>query len=257
MKVKTTNPDYLPMTTKVEKCNSTTKRNAIKHSNRFFILFVFVAIINSISCSQSSESYNTEHIIQGIPCKGDVNYFFNHKLRRCTLSKDYTYDGFTMPSGSLLYLFKSGTPEICEISREASFNGLLLPANSKVMYNIYGQKTGFWLAEKRSIQGVMIAHSWDGITNKVHKNGKLKAVWLAEEQEIEGVPCTSSMNIFIYGMKALHYGTKRMAFFYENGKLQQAMISKDIEIQGISFKKGELICFDKEGKIDRNAKLCE
>jgi hypothetical protein len=162
-----------------------------------------------------------------------------------------------MPNGSFVTFFKSGFPGMCTLSREASFNGLLLPANSKVMYNIYGQKIGFWLAEKRSIQGVMIAHSWDGIVNKVHKNGKLKAVWLAEEQEIEGVPCTSSMNIFIYGMKAMHYGTKRMAFFYDNGKLQQAMISKDIEIQGINFKKGELICFDKEGKIDRDAKLCE
>ena len=80
-------------------------------------------------------------------------------------------------------------------------------------------------------------------------NGKLSAIWLANDETNEGIPCTSNVNIFKYGFSVISKGTNRMVFFHEYGKLQQAMLSKDIFIQRQPLKKGDLVRFDENGKI--------
>jgi hypothetical protein len=45
-----------------------------------------------------------------------------------------------------------------------------------------------------------------------------------------------------------------MAWFHDNGHLQQAMLSRDVTLQGHSFKKGDVINLDPDGKVDLKAK---
>ena len=56
------------------------------------------------------------------------------------------------------------------------------------------------------------------------------------------------------GFDVIRLGTQRMAWFYDNGQLQQAMLSQDVTLQGHSFKKGEVISLGFDGKIVLNAK---
>jgi hypothetical protein len=94
----------------------------------------------------------------------------------------------------------------------------------------------------------------DGRGARLHRNGKLLAIWLAQDEMIDGVPCTSSGNPFRMGLTAARLGTQRMAWFYENGHLQQAMLSQDFIVQGHSFKKGEVISLTLDGQVDVHAK---
>jgi hypothetical protein len=45
-----------------------------------------------------------------------------------------------------------------------------------------------------------------------------------------------------------------MVWFYDDGHLQQAMLSQDFSLQGHSFKKGDVISLGPDGQVDMNAK---
>lgn len=207
--------------------------------------------------AQSSNTTSSQQIIQSIPCRGKMEYYRSGKIRTCYLSKDYEKDGNILSAGSKLFFEENGNLTGCRICKESKFYGVLFPAKTCVFFNRWGHRFSFWLPEDTRIQGHLIAATSDGIGNSLHLNGKLKAIWLADDEEISGVPCSSSMNIFRFGSRVLSLGTKRMVWFYDNGQLQQAMLARDVTIQGHSFKKGDLIYFDKDGRIDLNSKNIE
>jgi hypothetical protein len=62
------------------------------------------------------------------------------------------------------------------------------------------------------------------------------------------------MNVFKMGLHAFFLGTQRMVWFYDNGHLQQALLSRDFTIQGRIFKKGDVIYFGSDGIADLTAK---
>lgn len=246
--------NYLPSTTNVEMVNSKTKRKLIIESNRFIMLLVFVAIFNCISCSQSSVNLKSEQIIQGIPCIGEVKYFSNKKLNSCFLSKDFTIEEYLLPAGSKVFFYTNGKLDHSIISKETNFLGQALPAKTYVFFNHWGEKLSFWLPENTIIQGHLIGASDDGVGTPLYPNGKLKEIWLLKDTVIDNVPCTTSGNPFKYGNHVAHMGTERRVKFYDNGKLQQALLFRDVTIQGHSYKKGEFIYLDKDGKIDLSVK---
>jgi hypothetical protein len=217
-------------------------------------MIIFVVFFNTISCSQSQVKDNTVQIIQGIPCKGEVKFFENNKLNTCCLSQDYTLDEYLLPAGSILNLDSDGKISSCIISQETNFCGQLLPAKTSVFFNMWGEKLSFWLPKNTIIQGYLVGASNDGPGTPLYPNGKLKEFWLQKDLLIDNVPCTSSANIFKYGWHVISLGTDRRVKFYDDGHLQRAMLSADATIQGHSYKKGELIYFDKDGKIDLKVK---
>jgi len=78
---------------------------------------------------------------------------------------------------------------------------------------------------------------------------------LAEQDEmIDGVPCTSRAGLFKMPLRVTFLGTERMAWFYEDGHLKQALLSCKFTIQGHNFKKGDVICLGADGKLDLKAK---
>ena len=231
-----------------------TKSKIILESNRFYMMIIFIIIFNGISCSQSNVKNNEEQIIQGIPCKGEVKYFENNKLNSCFLAKDFTIEEYLLPAGTKLFLNNDGTLSRCIISKETNFFGQTLPAKTNVFLNMWENKLSFWLPENTIIQGYLIGASNDGIATPLYPNGKLKEIWLLNDTLIDKIPCTTSGNLFKYGWHVAHLGTERRVKFYDNGHLQRALLSRDVTIQGHSYKKGELIFLDKDGKIDLNVK---
>jgi hypothetical protein len=192
-----------------------------------------------------------------IPCAGTIKTRQSGRLSSCILAADYPTPEGVLPSGSRVLFLNDGTPYECVISRESAFGEHLLPAKTTVFYNHWGNRFSFWLPKETRLAGFAVRKSTDGIGNKLHTNGTLKAIWLAYDQDISGVPCSSSQNIFRFGWSVMTLGTKRMVWFYEDGTLQQAMLSRDYSAQGFSFKKGDLIYLDQNGRIVQNAKWME
>jgi hypothetical protein len=237
---------------KTTKMKTKTKRKTIPESGRFYMMIILISIFNSLSYSQSGIKDNTEQIVQGIPCKGEVKYFENNKINTCFIAKDYTIEDYLLPAGSSLTFNSDGTISDCRISKETKFFGQILPAKTVVFFNHWGEKLSFWLPENTNIQGHLVRASNNGPGEPLYQNGNLKEIWLVNDEIIDGVPCSTSGNIFLYGWHIISFGTNRRVRFYDNGHLQRAMLSKDIVIQGHSYKMGEFIFLDKEGKIDLN-----
>jgi hypothetical protein len=221
------------------------------------ISFILIIIFFQVSMAQPLKPTFSQQKILSVPCLGTVKYHKNGKIKSCYLAQNYEVEGNLLPAGSKLFFWDNGNPSECWISKEANFYGQLLPAKTSVFFNRWGHKFCFWLPKEMRIQGHLIASTNDGIGNSLHLNGKLKAIWLAGDEDINGIPCSSSENIFKYGFHVMSLGTKRMVWFYDTGQLQQAMISHEITIQGYQFKKGDIIYFDKNGKIDLNSKKNE
>jgi hypothetical protein len=213
-----------------------------------------------VHCSVGAAPLNglqEEQLVQGIPCGGNVEYHSNGKIKSCILSRDYTVEGYLLPHASKVFFGPGGELDQCRLGDSAGICGQVFPVGSTIFFNHWGQKVSFWLRSNTVIQGHEISATDDGIGNSMYPTGKLKAIWLADDQDIEGVPCTSSGNIFRFGFSVLHLGTRRMAWFHENGRLRQAMLSRDITIQGHSFSKGDIVSFDTNGKIDLGASKLE
>ncbi len=82
-----------------------------------------------------------------------------------------------------------------------------------------------------------------------YRNGKLAQAWLAKDQKIQGIPCmAASFWTEVFGGKAAVY-------FYDNGKLAKCKLAKNITIQGHTFKKGEHVRFNRDGKLIVNQDL--
>lgn len=214
------------------------------------MVIIFTTIFNSTSYPQSNSKENTEQIIKNIPCRGEVEYFKNNKINTCVLAKDFIIDGYWLPESSKLFFNSDGKLDRCIISKETKFFGQPLPPGTSVFFNYWGEKLSFWLPENTLIQGHLIGAQNDGPGTPLYENGKLKEIWLVNDELIDGIPCTTSGNIFIYGYQVARMGTERRVKFYDNGKLKQALLFRDVTIQGHSYKKGEFIFLDKDGKID-------
>lgn len=188
-------------------------------------------------------------ISQNIPCKENSEKYDHGHLKSCILSANYTIDGYVIPENSSIAFNKKGALDYVKLGKDAKMLNQLFPAKTQIFFNHWIGPFSFWPSKQMEIQGHILVSRWDGIGNAMFANGRLSAIWLANDETIEGIPCTSSVNIFKYGFSVISKGTNRMVFFHENGKLQQAMLSKDIIIQGKSFKKGDLVRFDEFGKL--------
>jgi hypothetical protein len=190
---------------------------------------------------------------QDLACAGTPKRFSRGELKSCQLSRADTVLGFALPSGSQLHFETPGILTWARISRETAFGTLTLPPHATVFFNRQGQLRGFWLHEEANIQGYLIPGHEDGVGNKVLPDGTLRAVWLAHEEVIDDVPCASAVNVFRMGFHVISLGTQRMAWLYDDGRLQQAMIARDIDIQGHAFKAGDVISLRRDGTIDLTA----
>ena len=218
--------------------------------NNIIMMFILLVAFSGPYRSQNPDSEKGQ-VVTGIPCKGKVKYFSDQKISCCMLARDFEIDHHLIPAESEVKFNRDGTPSSCRLSRDTKFYGQLLPKETRVFFNHWAEPLSFWLAKDARIQGYLIGAMNDGPGIPLYANGKLKEFWLAQDSVIQGIPCTSSGNVFVYGWHVISMGTERRIKFHDNGMLQRAMLSQDLNIQGYVYKKGELIYLDREGKVDR------
>ena len=101
-----------------------------------------------------------------------------------------------------------------------------------------------FLPRNTEIQGILCrGDSHRGWETAFYRNGKLALAWLARTEEIQGVPCmkASFWTEIFGGGAAVH--------FHDNGRLAKCKLARDAIIQGHTFKKGDHVSFDREGKL--------
>lgn len=191
------------------------------------------------------------HALQSnLPCVDKATLHRNGTVKHCRLASEHRFGVQLLPAGSDVYLLETGVPERIVLGAGAAFNGQVLPAKATVFLERDGRLRSFWLPEDAVIQGHRIPGQEDRRGNRLHPNGTVRAVWLVGDQEIDGIPCTTSGNVFRMGLRVIRLGSRRMAWFYDNGRLQQAMLSRDAVILGHAFKKGDIISLRRDGTVD-------
>jgi hypothetical protein len=64
-----------------------------------------------------------------------------------------------------------------------------------------------------------------------HENGQMKRAFLLEERELEGMPC------------------RRWIWWYEDGRLDNLELARDLAVQGHAFPAGTRVFFDRAGRL--------
>jgi hypothetical protein len=170
-------------------------------------------------------------------------------LESCTLAGPYVAGEHRLPPGSAVWFREDGSLRMSRLGADAPVSGQVLPTGTVLHFRPGNLLRHFWLPADTELQGHLVRSQSDGAGNRLHPNGRLLAIWLARDEDIDGVPCTSSGNPFRMGLGVIRLGTQRMVWFHDSGRLQQAMLSRDVELQGHRFEKGEVISLTPEGRI--------
>ncbi len=193
-----------------------------------------------------------------LSCDAAPKRFDNGQLEQCTLVGDYRVPELTLPSGSRLSFSRTGALSEAFLGGPAEVHGQLLPSKATLFFDPAGRLRHFWLGEESSIQGHRLRAMGMGYTgylgHMLYANGKLRAAWLAGEELIDGIPCASKLPLMRGAWHAVRLGAQAMVWFYDDGRLRQAMLARDVNVQGHPFKKGELISLRRDGTLDPAAK---
>lgn len=211
---------------------------------------IFLAV--SVKGSTTPETLAAPREIMGNlwPAGTEVNLNEKGELARCRLAQEFsTSSGFKLPAGTEIWSFTAGQPCACCLHGDSHFCGLTLPQHSTVFLPSVRAGWRLWPSQPVLIQGHLCGASDDGVGHFFYFDGALRAAWLVGIQEIEDVPCVSA--VAGMPMQVWVYGTDRMAWFYRNGHLRQAMVAREVEIQGRIFTKGDIIVFNRDGTLDR------
>jgi len=192
-----------------------------------------------------------------VPCAGSPKRHDSGQVEQCTLARDYRSGDLTLPAGSLVTFTRTGVISEVFLAAPVVVSGQTLPPKATLFFDAAGRMRHFWLREESLIQGYRLRAMGKGYTgylgHMLHANGKLRAAWLAGEEVIDGIPCASKLRLLRGGWHAIRLGARAMAWFYEDGRLRQAMLARDTIIQGQAFRKGEVLSLRRDGTLDPTA----
>ena len=136
--------------------------------------------------------------------------------------------------------------EYCILSREDTLSGQPLPAGTEVHFTEDGVNWCF-LQKDTIIQGHLCRGKGHNFMTSFHPNGQLRTAWLAIDEVMQGIPCSKFR--FLSAVFAGIHGKPCQTSFYENGQLRYCELSKNMTIQGKSYKKGDAVRFNTNGTL--------
>lgn len=187
---------------------------------------------------------------QGMSCEGTPKRRTDGTIERCRLAAEYRVGNIALPAGSDLTVRTSGVVLEAVLRGPTMVGGQPLPDKATLSFDSAGIPYDFFLDKSAVYKGHHLRAKDKGVGHMLYPDGKLRAIWLAEEEVIDGIPCASNLPLFGGWWHAITIGAQAMAWFYENGQLQQAMLSRDFTIQGHSFKKGDVVRLNRDGTLD-------
>lgn len=194
-----------------------------------------------LTCAVNSAAQDSLTNKHRFPCRESQS-----TRKSCVLARDYAIADGTLPEGTELRFPGGGM--LARLSRRAAIQKRELPPAATIHFDAAGKVRGFWLHADAAIAGHVIRGHEDGVPNTLYDSGALRSIWLAGDEVIDGVPVTSSGNVLRMGWRVMSLGTQRMVYFYEDGRLRQAMLSRDAQVGGVLYRKGDVVRFDEEGQ---------
>jgi hypothetical protein len=151
------------------------------------------------------------------------------------LSADTIVDGVPCAAGHY-WRFADGHLHRCQLSRAAKVHGVELPAKSTVAFEPGGTWAFVFLPGTTVLEGHRCRGGGHSYMTEFHENGRLKLCWLEHEEVIDGVPCARATFLGeVFG------GGPSGVIFHEDGKLAGCRASRDVTINGRTFRKGERV----------------
>jgi hypothetical protein len=185
--------------------------------------------------------------LQAICAGGQVTLWKNGRVSSCVVAGPTSVMGQLVPAGTEVEFFQA--PEQADgdyissylLGEDAVIRGIRLPAGSRVFPPDAQGMTNIWPSREVAVQGWKCEPVSGGTGFLIYPDGRLRAMHLSRDEDVDGVPCTSRIGLF---------GGKLLVWLHENGRLQQATVSRDAAIQGHAFRKGDLVSLDPDGRLD-------
>ncbi|MBT3299567.1 MAG: hypothetical protein HN657_03400 [Candidatus Marinimicrobia bacterium] len=143
--------------------------------------------------------------------------------------------------------YDNGTIEFCRLAKADTISGQIFPKGTGVHFTKEGSMNWCFLPEDMMIQGHYCLGGGHSFMTGFYPNGQLKTAWLVQDEIIQEIPC-SKFRFFSAIFHGFH-GKDGSTNFYNNGQLMYCELSRDITIQGQSFKIRDSIRFDRSGKL--------
>jgi hypothetical protein len=100
------------------------------------------------------------------------------------------------------------------------------------------------------MQGHTLWDHEDGLGHMLYASGAIRAIWLAKGEAIQGVPGARRLPLGQGWWHSITLGAQAMTWFFEDGKLEQALLSQDITLDGHAFTRGDVVRFHRDGTVD-------
>ena len=161
---------------------------------------------------KTDETFVQPTDVQGVSCSYVV-YYDDGKMKSCVLAREDTLSGQSLPLGTIVFFSRDGVMESCFLQRDTEIQGHLCKGRS------------------------------DNWSTAFHPNGELKLAWLAKDEIIQDVPCASVS----FWKDA--FGSGAGTYFFADGKLRGCKLAQDATVGGLSFRKGDHVAFEENGKV--------
>ena len=153
------------------------------------------------------------------------------------LAKDTEIDGWPCKQGFIAFHADWKLDEL-QLSKDHERNGIFMPAGTWVFPDKNGNPGVCIFQRDIEIQGYLCRGSGSGkqgFMTSFYASGKLKQFFSRDPVTVNGVVCDDSL---FHGI-SLH----------ENGSLKQCKLNSQVDIGGVSYRSGSIICLDESGKV--------
>jgi hypothetical protein len=163
---------------------------------------------------------------------GTLEYYDDGALETGKLVETAVFDGY--PCRRWIDFHPNGRVESCELARDATVAGHLLPEGTRLFLEPDGTLDDIWLGRDTVLDGIP-CNGGGKIMVGFHPDGRLRYAFLSEDTVIGGVPCEASVFTEVS--------------FHPDATLAGCKLSCEFELDGVTLKRGQVIELDPDGRL--------
>ncbi len=209
----------------------------MKKGNKKILLLILFLMINLSFIGCKKWEYDVEengiHFRKIYQSKGGTNTGF--------MTDNHTIQGFPCEKG-WIHFKKNWQLLSFQLSDDFIYKKTLLPAQTWLHFPYHDSQSGYICSfpHDYEVQGYVCGGSggYKGTHTGFYKSGKLRSFFPPEDVIVDGVPCEASLFVNVN--------------LYENGNIKSCKLAEDYQIDGVLYKRGKTIVFDKDGKLKQN-----
>jgi hypothetical protein len=163
------------------------------------------------------------------------------KPERSRLQAPVEIEGVPCAPGYVWH-YPGGRLHRCTLDRDASVRGATLPKGAAVAFEPDGSHAYVFLPRTTEIEGYSCRGSGHNFMTVFHPDGRLKLCWMPENREVQGIPC-AGFSIWA----DVFSGNPSGVYLHPNGRLSDCRLSTDVTVDGRRFARGSRLFLDEEG----------